>query len=91
MSVLGRCYIELFRKRIRLHGNCTINEKTTFEYVEPSIIIMSRETEYEIMRDDYRNDCGALNNTQPRTFCGVRVAYDDSLPLGDVIVGEILK
>lgn len=61
------------------------------ERIRPSLVLMSRESEREIMREDYGNMTGILTPvglTEPRRVYGVRVAFDDSLAVGEFLVAE---
>jgi len=71
-----------------------LGDEMKLETVTPSLIVMSEDTAREIMGADYSNQTGILiqwDNATPRTVYGVRVAYDNTLRLGEFIVAEILK
>jgi hypothetical protein len=64
------------------------------EYLDVGVIIMSRDTHREVMRLDYSGFTGAsfqYDRTQPYRMFGIRIAFDDSLPLGEVLVaGDVV-
>ncbi len=55
-----------------------------------NLIVMSHETAREIMRYDFDRTIfkHAMVKTEPDTCYGARVAYDDSLRLGEMLVAE---
>ena len=67
--------------------------KTVVEHLDVKLIVMSHESHKEVMRQDYNNTTGACRRediTQPYRVFGIRVAFDDSLPFGKVLVaGEL--
>jgi hypothetical protein len=55
-------------------------------YVMPNLIIMSRDSAREIMRSQGHADIHyARDQHEPDRIYGVRIAYDDSLQLGEFI------
>lgn len=56
-----------------------------------NLIVMSRETAREIMRDDHsRMFVKSLFREEPDRLGPARVAYDDSLELGQFLVAEAI-
>ena len=56
-----------------------------------NLIVMSRETAREIMRNDYgRLFNESLHRDQPDRLGPARVAYDDSLGLGEFLIAEAI-
>jgi hypothetical protein len=67
------------------------------EYLEVKLIVMSYDTHVEIMRNDYAGVTGMTgmslrqDKSQPYRMFGIRVAFDDSLPLNEVLVaGDVV-
>lgn len=64
------------------------------EYLKVGVIIMSYDTHMEVMRLDYSGFTGAAyprDKSQPYRIFGIRVAYDDSIPFGEVLVaGDVV-
>jgi hypothetical protein len=64
------------------------------EYLDVGVIIMSRDTHMEVMKQDYINYTGGAypqDKSQPYRMFGIRIAFDDSLPLGEVLVaGDVV-
>ena len=64
------------------------------EYLDVKLIIMSYDTHVEIMRNDYAGVTGmslSHDKSQPYRMFGIRVAFDDSLPLGEILIaGDVL-
>lgn len=64
------------------------------ECLEVKLIVMSYDTHVEVMKNDYRGVTGMSlrqDKSQPYRMFGIRVAFDDSLPLGEVLVtGDVL-
>ena len=59
------------------------------EYLHVGVIIMSRDTHMEVLKQDYTNYTGCAypqDKSQPYRMFGIRIAFDDSLPLGEVLV-----
>ena len=69
------------------------------EYLDVGVIIMSRDTHMEVLKQDpggmYIRHIALtqdhINQTQPYRMFGIRVAFDDSLPFGEVLVaGDVV-
>jgi hypothetical protein len=64
------------------------------EHLEVKLIVMSYETHMEVMREDYSGVTGVSfrqDKSQPYRMFGIRVAFDDSLPFGEVLVaGDVV-
>jgi hypothetical protein len=64
------------------------------EYLRVGVIIMSRGTYMEVMRLDYNGFTGAAypqDKSQPYRMFGIRIAFDDSIPFGEVLVaGDVV-
>ena len=64
------------------------------EYLDVGVIIMSRGTYMEVMRLDYNGFTGAAypqDKSQPYRMFGIRIAFDDSIPFGEVLVaGDVV-
>jgi hypothetical protein len=64
------------------------------EYLDVGVIIMSRDTHMEVLKQDYTNSTGVAyfqDGSQPYRMFGIRVAFDDSLPFGEVLVaGDVV-
>jgi hypothetical protein len=64
------------------------------ECLEVKLIVMSYDTYMEVLKDDYTGVTGMSlrqHKSQPYRMFGIRVAFDDSLPLGEVLVtGDVL-
>jgi hypothetical protein len=63
------------------------------DYLTVRLIVMSHDTYYEVMRLDYSGTVvdRAKDKTEPDRVLGARVAYDDSLRFGEVLVtGELI-
>lgn len=61
------------------------------ETLNVEVIIMSRRTERELMREDVGNTSGICSPRvlgQPARIFGMRVAFDDSLADGEFLVCE---
>ena len=59
------------------------------EYLDVKLVVMSHDTHMEVLRQDYINSTGAAypqDKSQPYRIFGIRVAFDDSLPLEEVLV-----
>lgn len=70
-----------------------INQRLAVERLEVKLIVMSRHTERELMREDFMNEtgiCSPRHHGEPSQIFGVRIAYDDSLAEGKFLVcGEV--
>lgn len=66
----------------------------TIDQLDVKLIVMSYHTHMEVMKDDYTGATGMSlhqDKSQPYRMFGIRVAFDDSLPLGEVLVaGDVL-
>jgi hypothetical protein len=64
------------------------------EYLDVGVIIMSCDTHMEVLKQDYTNYTGGAypqDKSQPYRMFGIRIAFDDSLPLGEVLVaGDVV-
>jgi hypothetical protein len=63
------------------------------EYLDVKLVVMSRETHMEVMRHDYSGSYVSYtyDKTQPYRMFGIRIAFDDSLPFGEVLVaGDVV-
>lgn len=64
------------------------------EYLDIGVVIMSRDTHMEVLKQDCNNYTGAAypqDKSQPYRIFGIRIAFDDSLPLGEVLVaGDVV-
>ena len=76
--------------------NTVVHEGTGFKDARTrpmnvGVIVMSEETAREIMREDYSQTVfrRALVKTEPDRCHGIRVAYDRSMALGEMMVGEV--
>jgi hypothetical protein len=58
--------------------------------MRPNVIIMSRDTFREILREDCAHSYVGFpyDKTKPETVCGVRVAFDQAMGLGEMAVAE---
>ena len=58
--------------------------------LNPGVIVVSRSTAREIVREDYARTVWhmAMVKTEPDRCYGIRVAYDESMALGEMLVGE---
>jgi hypothetical protein len=68
-------------------------ENVPIEYLDVKLIVMSRETHMEVMRQDYSGTYVSYpyDKTGPYRMFGIRVAFDDSLPFGEVLVaGDVV-
>jgi hypothetical protein len=75
----------------RLSDEPPMSPKTYRERLKPSLVVMSRESAREIMRADYSNMVGILTPKpigEPDRVFGIRVAYDESLQVGEFLVAE---
>ena len=80
----------------RLIFNTVVCEGTGFKEtrtrpMKVGVIVMSEETAREIMREDYSQTVfrRAMVKTEPDRCYGIRVAYDRSMALGEMMVGEV--
>lgn len=82
----------------RLIFNAVVREGTGIKethtrLMKVGVIVMSEETAREIMREDYGQTVfrRALVKTEPDRCYGIRVAYDRSMTLGEMMVGEVTR
>ena len=62
---------------------------TTFRVMEPNLIVMSRETASQILREDRnRSFDRAIVRTEPDRLFMARVVYDETMGLGQMAVAE---
>jgi hypothetical protein len=69
------------------------DEAISVEYLDIKLIVMSRETHSEVMKQDYSGSYISYpyDKTQPYRMFGIRIAFDDSLPFGEVLVaGDVV-
>ena len=61
--------------------------------MDVGLIVMSHDTAREIMREDYSLTVfrRAVVKTEPDRCYGIRVAYDRSMALGEMMVGEVTR
>lgn len=59
--------------------------------MDVGLIVMSHDTAREIMREDTSRSVFqyAIVKTGPDRCCGVRIAYDDSMVRGEMLVAEL--
>jgi hypothetical protein len=64
------------------------------EHLDVKLIVMSYDTHMEVMKEDYSGVTGVSfrqDKSQPYRMFGIRVAFDDSLPFGEVLVaGDVV-
>jgi hypothetical protein len=64
------------------------------EYLDVKLIVMSQDTHMEVMRLDYNGFTGAAypqDKSHPYRMFGIRIAFDDSIPFGEVLVaGDVV-
>jgi hypothetical protein len=100
-NLIDRIYNKVFRTRILRKPKPSYiadpdvkNEAVSTEYLDVKLIVMSRETHMEVMRLDYSGSTGVSfqqDKTQPYRMFGIRIAFDDSLPFGEVLVaGDVV-
>lgn len=74
-------------------GAKVVDEKIVVEHLDVKLIVMSRDTFYEVCRLDYNGHTGLTmrqDKSEPYRMFDIRVAFDDSLSLGNVLVaGEV--
>jgi len=100
-DLIGRIHRKVFQTRILRKTHLAITADPDLEpvdipieYLDVGVIIMSRDTHMEVMKQDYINYTGGAHpqdKSQPYRMFGIRVAFDDSLPFGDVLVaGDVV-
>ncbi len=61
------------------------------ERLKVSLVVMSRQTERELMREDFNNSTGICSPRilgEPVRVFGVRIAFDESLAVGQFLLVE---
>lgn len=82
MSCLKKATDMLFETRVK-------TGLTTFRVMEPNMIVMSRETAREILREDRNSSFRmAIVRTEPDRLFMARVVYDETMSLGQMAVAE---
>jgi hypothetical protein len=100
-DLINRIHRKVFQTRILRKTKYAITTDPNLEpvdipieYLDVGVIIMSRETHMEVMRLDYSDSTGVSfqqDKTQPYRMFGIRIAFDDSLPFGEVLVaGDVV-
>ena len=58
--------------------------------MEPNLIVMSNHTAHQMMREDRSGGIfrRAMSKVEPDRIYNVRIAYDDSMGLGEMMVAE---
>lgn len=91
-AVFGLTVGELVDRQPAFAGDTeNLDHAIKYRTAEVTLVIMSRSTEREIMREDISNSTGIVGHTikgEPKRLFGRRVAYDDSLQDGEFIVVE---
>jgi hypothetical protein len=99
-DLINRIYSKVFNTRILRKTRHAITADPNLEpvdipieYLDVGIIIMSRETYTEVVKHDY--SWSYVNypkdKTEPYRMFGIRIAFDDSLPFGEVLVaGDVV-
>jgi hypothetical protein len=99
-NLIDRIYNKVFNTRILRKPKSSYfvdpdvkDEAVSTEYLDVKLIVMSHETHMEVMRLDYSGSTGVSfqqDKSQPYRLFGIRIAFDDSLPFGEVLVaGEV--
>lgn len=84
----------LINQASRLIFNSFVREgkglNTMFRTMDVNLIVMSRETALAVMKEDYEGRFfhRSLTRTEPDKIGPARVAYDDSMSLGEMLVAE---
>jgi hypothetical protein len=100
-DLINRIHRKVFQTRILRKTSLAITTDPNLEpvnipieYLHVGVIIMSRDTHMEVLKQDYTNFTGAAypqDKSQPYRMFGIRIAFDDSLPLGEVLVaGDVV-
>jgi hypothetical protein len=100
-NLIDRIYNKVFHTRILRKPKPSYiadpdvkDEVISTEHLDVKLIVMSRETHMEVMRLDYSGSTGVSfqqDKTQPYRMFGIRIAFDDSLPFGEVLVaGDVV-
>lgn len=95
-DLIDRIHRKVFQTRILRKTKLAVttdpnleNVHIPIEYLDVELIVMSRDTYAEVMRQDYGGFTGASfqqDKTQPYRMFGIRIAFDDSLPFREVLV-----
>ncbi len=99
-NLINNIHCKVFQTRILRKTHLAITADPNLpvdipiEYLKVSVIIMSRDTHMEVMKQDYNNYTGAAypqDKSQPYRMFGIRIAFDDSIPFGEVLVaGDVV-
>ena len=100
-NLIDRIHRKVFQTRILRKTSLAITADPNLEHVDIPIeylhvglIVMSRGTYMEVMRLDYNGFTGAAypqDKSQPYRMFGIRIAFDDSIPFGEVLVaGDVV-
>jgi hypothetical protein len=100
-DLIDRIHRKVFQTRILRKTHLAItadpNQEPAdipIEYLDVGVIIMSRDTHMEVMKQDYTNYTGGAypqDKSQPHRMFGIRIAFDDSIPFGEVLVaGDVV-
>ena len=105
-DLIGRIHRKVFQTRILRKTSLAITADPNLEpvdipieYLDVGLIVMSRGTYMEVMKQDpggmYIQHIALtqdhVNQTQPHRMFGIHIAFDDSLPLGEVLVaGDVV-
>jgi hypothetical protein len=100
-NLINRIHRKVFNTRILRKTQLAITVDSDaasrdihIEYLDVGVIIMSRDTHREVLRLDYNGITGAsfqYDKSQPYRMFGIRIAFDDSLPFGEVLVaGDVV-
>ena len=73
-----------------LFGTMVKTGESTARRMEPNLLVMSHHTAREMMQEDRGGNIfrHAMVKTEPDRIYGVRVAYDNSMGLGEMLVAE---
>jgi hypothetical protein len=100
-DLIGRIHRKVFQTRIlrKTHLAYVADPNLEpanipIEYLKVGVIIMSYDTHMEVLKQDYTNSTGGAypqDKSQPYRMFGIRISFDDSLPLGEVLVaGDVV-
>lgn len=83
MSFLDRAAGMVFGTMVR-------TGESTSRRMEPNLIVMSHHTAREMMQEDRGGNIfrRAMTKVEPDRIYGVRIAYDDSMGHGEMMVAE---
>jgi hypothetical protein len=94
MNVTNKLYRKAFGTEVMRPPMLTIHgdQPTEIErsIMDVKLIVISRETAMEVMRESFYNSPfeRGSDKSQPDRLFGRRVAYDDSLALGECLIAE---